>query len=199
VNVSFGDSQGIAADANQNILLAGIVSDAPAHVQGRLIRVDPGGNQQLLASSSLFAFDRVALEASGQILATNGFLNTPGVARIDPVTGAVSVLSSGGILPYGLEDIEVESGGSIVVVGTIGYGPARRQPELVRINPATGAQTPVPGSTILDFAIAGIAWVSGMTSDGAGGFFSSGGRTHPATKTVPAPSTTSRPPDSSRR
>jgi hypothetical protein len=79
----------------------------------------------------------IALEASGQILVTDATIALAdgsivgGVVRVNPATGAQTMLSSGGLLddPHG---VDVEANGDIVVTARAG---------VVRLDPVTGTQT----------------------------------------------------------
>jgi hypothetical protein len=76
------------------------------------------------------------------------------IIRIDPASGAQSVVSAGGELvdPAG---IAVAPEGTLFVVENVGLGPAR-DPAVVRIDPATGAQSVVTrgGNLCYPFGIA---------------------------------------------
>jgi sugar lactone lactonase YvrE len=90
------------------------------------IAVAPGG-------SSLYVVDMGAF-ASGANPAADGR-----IIRVDPATGAQSLVSQGGDLvdPAG---IAVAPDGTLFVVENVGVGPAQ-DPAVIRIDPASGAQS----------------------------------------------------------
>lgn len=90
------------------------------------IAVAPGGG-------SLYVVDMGAF-ASGANPAADGR-----IIRVDPATGAQSLVSQGGELvdPAG---IAVAPDGTLFVVENVGVGPAQ-DPAVIRIDPATGAQS----------------------------------------------------------
>jgi hypothetical protein len=90
------------------------------------IAVAPGGG-------SLYVVDMGAF-AQGANPAADGR-----IIRVDPATGAQSLVSRGGELvdPAG---IAVAPDGSLFVIENVGVGPAQN-PAVIRINPATGAQS----------------------------------------------------------
>ena len=59
------------------------------------------------------------------------------LVRIDPVTGARSIISSGGEFDLPAA-VALEPGGSILVLD---LGPTGGQPQVIRVNPASGAQS----------------------------------------------------------
>jgi hypothetical protein len=100
--------------------------------QGSLFRhpydvaVAPGGGSLYVVDMGEFAEGNIP-QADGRII------------RVDPASGAQSVVSAGGELvdPAG---IAVAPDGTLFVVENVGVGPAR-DPAVLRIDPATGAQT----------------------------------------------------------
>jgi hypothetical protein len=100
--------------------------------QGTLLRhpydvaVAPGGGSLYVVDMGEFAEGNTP-QADGRII------------RVDPASGAQSVVSAGGELvdPAG---IAVAPDGTLFVVENVGVGPAR-DPAVLRIDPATGAQT----------------------------------------------------------
>jgi DNA-binding beta-propeller fold protein YncE len=115
--------------------------------QGTLFRhpydvtVAPGGGSLYVVDMGEFA-EGATPAADGRII------------RVDPASGAQSVVSAGGELvdPAG---IAVAPDGTLFVVENVGLGPAR-DPAVVRINPATGAQSVVTrgGNLCYPFGIA---------------------------------------------
>ena len=105
------------------------------------IAVAPGGG-------SLYVVDMGAF-AQGPSPAADGR-----IIRVDPATGAQSLVSQGGELvdPAG---IAVAPDGSLFVVENVGVGPAL-DPAVIRIDPATGAQSVLTrgGSLCYPFGIA---------------------------------------------
>ena len=92
----------------------------------------------------------IAIEANGNILALDNAgpdgLNAV-VVRVDPSTGAQTLVSSGGLLPNrtDTQGIAVEPAGDILV-GTLNG--------LIRVNAVTGAQTMVSSSVaVIDIAV----------------------------------------------
>ena len=132
---------GIAVEASGQI----VVVDG---VQG-VLRVDPTtGAQTVLSSGGFFVFPfGIAIEANGNILvADEDAFGGPGaIIRVDPVTGeqAQPPVSSGGFFaaPSG---IAIEANGNVVVADQVSaVSPFNGDGGIIRVNPATGAQTPV--------------------------------------------------------
>jgi hypothetical protein len=90
------------------------------------IAVAPGGGSLYVVDMGAFA-EGTTPAADGRII------------RVDPASGAQSIVSQGGELvdPAG---IAVAPDGTLYVVENVGVGPAR-DPAVVRIDPATGAQS----------------------------------------------------------
>jgi sugar lactone lactonase YvrE len=115
--------------------------------QGTLFRhpydvaVAPGGGSLYVVDMGEFA-EGTTPAADGRVI------------RVDPASGAQTVVSAGGELvdPAG---IAVAPDGTLFVVENVGVGPAR-DPAVVRIDPATGAQSVVTrgGSLCYPFGIA---------------------------------------------
>lgn len=97
-----------------------------------------------------FAAGDVAIAPSGEIFVTQGSR----IVRVDPVTGALTVVSEGG--EFGrLQDIAVGPTGEIFVAGDFVAG----RGTIVRVDPATGAQSYInPGSS---FRVGNIAVAPG--------------------------------------
>src|SRR5262249_2388462 len=139
----FVDPNTLLVAPNGDLLIADINDVNP----GMIIRVNPmTGAQTLVSSGGFFANPNyLALEATGNLVVADSDAfplsgcNTGcgAVIRVDPVTGAQTVVSSGGFFvnPVG---IALEADGNILVgdPDALGGGGA-----IIRVNPATGAQT----------------------------------------------------------
>jgi streptogramin lyase len=81
----------------------------------------------------------LGLAPNGDILVTNfdPFTNPPTLLRVDPVTGAVSVLSSGGLFVTPM-DVVVTVTGDVFVVDRNAFGGGGG---IIRVDPSTGDQT----------------------------------------------------------
>ena len=163
-----GATQGIDFEADGDI----VVSDWVLHVGQEpiwegVVRIDPNtGNQTLLSQGGLLAgaganLGHLAVGPNGSIYvsAPNALTGEPRVVRVDPATGAQSIVSSGGLLYQGgSSGIAVEANGSILAAGD--------SLPLVRIHPTTGAQTGLgsPSSAL-------VANLGGIEVDAAGDIF----------------------------
>lgn len=131
---------GIATSADGRIFLAN-----QAGAGFNLRELDPRtGDTRRVAAGTLFSrpFD-AAVEPDGRVVVVNGIPNgTPSVLRVDPETGDTSLLSPTQQL-IDPEKIVVAPGGAIYV--------SDFQVGIVRIDPVTGAQAPVPDSDTLVF------------------------------------------------
>jgi streptogramin lyase len=99
-----------------------------------LRRFDPASASVVMLNADVGGASGVAVEASGQVLvADEGPFGNPGhIFRVDPVSGARSVVTTGSSGRYG--DVAVEPGGAIFVSGEEG---------ILRVDPTTGAQVTV--------------------------------------------------------
>jgi streptogramin lyase len=150
---SVGDNQGlepisIAVEASGNILITDRAAGTGGN--GALFRVDPITGARIVLSDfgegdnqGQNPFD-VAVEASGNILVVDPSVGNGGqgtLFRIDPITGARTVLSdfgegdNQGQAPVG---VAVEDSGSILVIDRTG---STGQGALFRVNPFTGERT----------------------------------------------------------
>jgi streptogramin lyase len=149
---------GIAVDSNGTILVA----DAGAwdvSGDGKIIGINPSTKEQWVISSDVYLDDPygIALEASGNILVTDGRAGPAEVLRIDRASGNQSVVSTGGEL-INPDDIAVGPDGWIYLADAgdgAGYG------GIIKINPFTGEQSYVEPRGIHDA-------VSGIAVDGTG-------------------------------
>ena len=148
LNLGF-DPSGVAVEASGTLVV--IDQNAGAGTRGALFRVDPiTGARTLLSDFGVgpnLGFDPfgVAVEANGTLVVVDfsagiGLLGA--LFRVDPVTGARTLLSDFGVGPnQGAEPIglAVEANGTLVVAdfnaGTGGRG------ALFRVDPVTGART----------------------------------------------------------
>ena len=141
--VLFRDPRGIAIAANGDIF---VTDSTIASGAGGVIRVDPiTGAQTLVSSAGFFADpEGIAVAADGSLLIADqsayneaGQINRAGVIRVDPLTGAQTLVSSGGLFtdPIG---IAIAADGTLLVAdqnafdGFVGA--------VFRVEPATGAQ-----------------------------------------------------------
>jgi sugar lactone lactonase YvrE len=133
-----------------------VVIDRPAQTPGELIRIDPAtGKRSLLSandspSGGLYfeAAWSMAYDANGKILVLDaGDFSSkssgPRILRVDPVTGARSVLSSNSTWSKGpdfadLVAIAVESDGRILALNG---GPVPGGGALLRVDPGSGSRT----------------------------------------------------------
>ncbi len=132
--------------------------------QTGVIRYDPLTQQQTqLDPASSFSSNpvsprQIALEHNGNLLITDG---TAGVKRINPVTGAISAVSSGDSLSLAL-GIAVDNAGNIFVGdgGTFLGGTSK----IVKIDPTNGSQTVIASGN-------GITVPIGLTTNDSGTVF----------------------------
>ena len=148
-----------------------------------IVRFDPvnGAATRLSEGGQLLAVDGIAVARTGAIYAADHGDATgtpPSIVRVDATTGAQSAVTSGGLLVRPV-DVAVEPGGSLVVLDA-GTGSGAR---LVRVDPASGAQTLLVGAGPLGPAAGGVdVDVDGsiVVLDAFGGLF----RVAPATGAV---------------
>jgi hypothetical protein len=127
-----------------------------------VIRIDPVTAAQTIVATNGFLGNggnpALTLAADGQILvlslALPGTLDGTAVIRIDPVTGAQTLVTTRGLLNYpcGIAveaDGQILVSGQIVVADTVVHG-------VIRVDPVTGAQTVV---TTDDFQLCALAVV----------------------------------------
>ena len=121
---------------------------------GRIVRVDPVTGQQSLVTSGNLLVDPAGLSVApdGQLYVVEnvGTMGDPGVVRVDPVTGAQTLVTQGDELcyPFG---IAVHPDGSVLVTDYGDFDDGQGNVvncthdfgALVRVSPATGAQTVV--------------------------------------------------------
>ncbi len=153
---------GIAIAPNGDIM----VTDGGAfHGTGGLIRIDPStGTQSEFSSGGDFRFPvDIAIGSDGEIfvLDRTAFYNTStgqggAVFRIDPLTGAQTVISSGETFLY-VAGIAVAPDGSILVTDS-----HHTHKAIVRVDPETGTQTTVSAGGHIEYP-------QGITLDDVGG------------------------------
>jgi len=138
--ISSGDplqfTQGITIDANDKILVTDL---------DNIISVDPNtGAKKIISSGGLFVTPiDLTIDANGDILVADLvelIPGTPGIGRIikvDPDTGAQTLISSGGIFvsPNG---VAVATNGDIIVADFETFGGTGK---VIKVHPITGAQT----------------------------------------------------------
>lgn len=140
---------GIAIDAADDLLVA----DRSAHeiirinpITGEQVVVSAGGNLNGMSSGP----DGIAIDAAGNIVVSSDRSGVPGfgiIVRVNPVTGAQTVISEGGSLSS-LNAIAIDMAGNYWV--TNGFG------SIIRVNSSTGAQSVVSsgGSLVIPIGIA---------------------------------------------
>jgi streptogramin lyase len=139
----------LALEADGDILV--VDRDTGFDSAGRVIRVDPLTGVRTLVSANgspaggpeLVEPFAIALEADGQILVADRD-TVPGgaVIRVDPATGARSMVSGGFVAPAGLA---LEADGDILVVDT--YAGSVPGGAVFRVDPVTGARTLVSSNS----------------------------------------------------
>lgn len=148
---AFVRPEGLALEPDGDIL---VVDACPYHETGSLVRVDPATGTRTTVSSggSLVDPSGVTVERDGSIVVADpeAFGGSGGLIRVDPSTGAQTTLSSGGSF-VDPRAVALEDDGDIVVADTSAYPfrPPDDYPEdggLIRIDPATGAQSKVSSS-----------------------------------------------------
>ena len=91
----------IAIDANSDLL---VVDQFAFNFQDAIFRIDPtipddglGGNQSVVSTGGIFSgISGLALEPNGDIVVADASVDR--ITRVDPVTGAQTIVSSGGLL-----------------------------------------------------------------------------------------------------
>ena len=100
------------------------------------------GQRLISAITGISQFFGVAIEPSGSIVVAD--LVGRAVLRINPTTGAQTIVSSGELLNMGPIGVAIDRDGSIIVGGGMFSGPNAAPPTgipaVVRIDPETGAQ-----------------------------------------------------------
>lgn len=139
-----GNPQGVAVEANGHILVVdpGAATSPPTTPRPpRLFRIDPEtGNRTVLTDFGINSGFQtaIAIERNGQILVLDQSTGNARLLRVDPITGAWTVLNflSQGVNPANApHGIAVEASGAILVIdvlGTDGRG------ALFRFDPQTG-------------------------------------------------------------
>ncbi|MFO0850510.1 MAG: right-handed parallel beta-helix repeat-containing protein [Gemmataceae bacterium] len=123
---------------------------------GRVVRVDRGSGVQSLLVGGLVAVLDLSVAADGFVLATESLsAGQSRVLRIDPSTGAFSVLASGGLLRDAV-GIAAEPGGTALVADLLAGSPGGR---LVRL-------TPEAARNEIAFNTGDGVWINGATTAG---------------------------------
>jgi hypothetical protein len=122
----------------------------PSTITGRIVRVDAGGDQHLVAEGT-YQPTAIAIGLDGTIFVgcrsffVDGVLYPGGgVLRVDPVTGVETVLAADGNFAadgQGVIDLLVRADGSIVAIAELA---------LVVVDPVTGAQSLLPPPVTFD-------------------------------------------------
>jgi len=141
---------GITIDAGGELLVA----DRSAHA---VIQIDPiTGSQKIISSGGNFNApvgsgpNGIAIDPAGNILVAGERGPTPGsgyIVRVDPTTGAQTVVSEGGIL-NAPNAIAIDAAGNFLVADGTG--------NIIRVNPITGLQSVVSSGDNLSIPL-GIA------------------------------------------
>ena len=119
-----------AVEANGHVVVMnGIPNGTPS-----VLRVDPdsGDATELSPTDQLVDPEKIAVAPNGDVFVADFQV---GIVRIDPVTGAQSVVPDSGDLTF-LDDLEAESSGSLIVAEQAGE-------KLWRVDPATGQREEV--------------------------------------------------------
>ena len=136
---------------SQGGLLADPIGVAVDQITGEIIVAVPAvgivgvsllGQRLISAFTGISQFFGLAIEPSGSIVVAD--LAGRAVIRINPQTGAQTIVSSGELLNMGPIGVAIDRDGSIIVGGGMFSGPNAAPPTgipaVVRIDPATGAQ-----------------------------------------------------------
>ena len=125
------------------------VADRGGTTPGGVLRVDPLSGTPTVVSSGgpLNRPHSLTVTASGDVLAVQGSKETSALVRVTPSSGVASVVSSGGFFAEPV-DVAVGPAGEIYVLDRKmdPWGPGQSATGgVLRIDPATGAQTKVTG------------------------------------------------------
>jgi streptogramin lyase len=117
-------------------------------VPGRIVQVDPSTGAETTLFAGAGPFDgpqgdtSVAVEPSGDILflgkmgtSLEDYFGVPGLYRLDPATGAVSLLD--GQHDFSTDSVAVSADGRVIVALAAVPDPGR----IVQVDPSTGAET----------------------------------------------------------
>jgi len=146
ISSGFVDMTGVGVESSGDIL----VVDQGSTMTGteRIIRVNPiTGAQTIVSLAGSFVDPQdIAIDANGDILAvdSNAFGGScpggcGGVIRVNPITGAQSMIASGGnfVDPDG---ITIDGNGQLLIADSQAYGGSGG---VIRVDPTTGTQTTV--------------------------------------------------------
>jgi streptogramin lyase len=124
----------VAEEPNGDLLAIG---------DNRIVRIDQAtGMQSLVAEDgNLFRVQGIAVEADGDLVVVQDGSGA-NVIRIDPVSGAQTVVSSGGLSPFGA--IAIDTNGDYLVTDN-------SSDSLIRMDPVTGAETVVSSDGFFNF------------------------------------------------
>ena len=156
------DVSGTAALANSNgVQIIGVGSNT---IGG----TTPGVAYALPSDGSISSAYNTAVAADGSLIVADGPDNR--LLRINPQTGAITVISSGGQFSYP-SGVALAANGDIYVANTAFAG----TPAILRVNPTTGAQTVIYSEGLLveptDIVVAanGQLFISDRQADGGNG------------------------------
>ena len=138
---SFNGASGLAIDAVGDIYVNTTGSGSALNI----LKIDPdNGDQTLFSSGSSAAWHSgLAISDTGGIFASEIYYNN-GIFKVDPTTGAQSILSNYGYFqdPWGLD---VDPAGDLVVADANWFGTGR----VVKVDSTTGAQTLISSAGLL--------------------------------------------------
>jgi sugar lactone lactonase YvrE len=115
---------GIAWDGAGQLLVT-----ADYAINGTLLRVNPVTGAHTTIADHLGSPRGIAVAADGTIY----IADFSQIVKVNPTSGAVSILSSGALLDYAF-DVAIDSAGDLLIANEHGPG-------VVRVNPVTGAQS----------------------------------------------------------
>ena len=154
---------GVAIDANGNIIVVdkAYPGGGGTGISGQIIEVNPyNGDQTVISEDGLFVNPGgVAIDANGNIIVADQLYDTTGddtiggIIKVDPTTGAQTVVASGGYI-NGPSDITIDAAGNIYVPSSIVGGVV----SIVRVDPTTGTQELISSGSLS-------AWYSGIVID----------------------------------